>query len=139
MGCFFEKLFIQKIETSSKILLKSTASRLKILFLAFSKKILSLSKKVVKTLVINNLSAEDLQLLLRLCERLGWDCIELPEKTTAENEPTDSQYSDKTYDELLDILLQKRMSEEMTPSDKADVEIENVILSFRNEKYGKKN
>jgi predicted transcriptional regulator len=58
-----------------------------------------------------------LRLLLTLAERLAWDMRLIPditqEKTEIEDE-TDPQFAGKSYDELLEILLERRMREETT-------------------------
>lgn len=95
----------------------------------------------MNTIILNNISDEDLRLLLTLAERLAWDMRLLPDMTqdeTETEEETDPQYAGKSYDELLEILLEKRMKEEMIPAQEAEKSIEAELLKFRKEKYGEK-
>ena len=78
----------------------------------------------MNTIILNNISDEDLRLLLTLAERLAWDMRLIPDMTqdeTETEEETDPQYAGKSYDELLEILLEKRMQEEMIPAQEANM------------------
>ena len=76
----------------------------------------------MNTIILHNISDEDLRLLLTLAERLAWDMRLIPDMTQDETESdveTDPQYAGKTYDELLEILLERRMQEEAIPAEEA--------------------